>query len=221
VELLRLPRSLQDVLDLTPAPDLDVLAALSALLSKDVARVVADDSGDGPGPLLGPAEAHALRTLSLRQRGSTPRLAVAKVLLCGGAPSVRSYLEEVLASNDPAVELLPLRSGFGTVARVMISEALRVDLCVLPPADAAQPLWRPFSVGLVGGLLLESGEGAVRLAQLLARHRLPVASAGLDLPEALEGSPVLHALASEALRALLTRAVQPAQIELPSPRAVA
>ena len=35
-----------------------------------------------------------------------------------------------------------LRSGFGTLARLEVSDALSVDFCFLPSADAARPdLW--------------------------------------------------------------------------------
>src|SRR5690606_16781173 len=84
-ELMRSPRALQDLVDLTPTSDLDALSAIATLLSKGLARVVEAPADEEVKPLLGPAEAHALRTLALRRRGSTPRVAVAKVLVCGGA----------------------------------------------------------------------------------------------------------------------------------------
>ena len=178
------PRArLQDVLDLTPAPDLDVLAVLAALLhqgrgARGGRRLrrrtrTAPRSGGGA----------RLRTLALRQRGSTPRLAVAKVL-----PVRRGAVRASLPGRGARLRrsrpssCCPCAAASARWRGSTISEALRVDLCVLPPADAAQPLWRPFSVGLVGGVLLEDSEGAVKLGQLLVRHRLAAGAAGLDAP---------------------------------------
>lgn len=216
-ELLRTPRALQDVVDLTPASDLDVLSAIATLLSKGLARVLEVAAEDAQRPLLGPAEAHALRTLALRRRGSTPSVAVAKLLLCGGARPVRRYLEDVLAADHPEVELLSLRSGFGTVARLPLTAALQLDLCVMPAAEAARPLWRPFGVGLVGGLLLEAGPGPLALARHLLGERLPVVATGVHLPEALQVPLASRAEPPEALRSVLLRAVKPPSTELAAP----
>src|SRR5690606_6965130 len=90
-----------------PAHDLDVLSAIATLLNKGVARVL-EEEPEEIAPALGPAETHALRTLALRRRGSNPRLAVAKVLVCGGVRAARSFLEEVLAAGEPNLELFPV-----------------------------------------------------------------------------------------------------------------
>jgi CheY-like chemotaxis protein len=219
VELLAQPRALQDVLDLTPVPDLDVLAALGALLSKGVARVLEEGEGrgEGPGTLLGPAEAHALRTRALRGRsGAPPRVVVAKLLLCGAPASVRAYLDATPALHQlTAPDGAPVRGGFGTVASLDVSEALRVDVCVLPAQDGGRPLWQPFSVGAVGALLLDEGEAPLRLARHLALEaRLPVVALTSQLPEVLEAAPsgaqaVGTGAGLDALRGLLLLALRP------------
>ncbi|MCI0671085.1 MAG: DUF4388 domain-containing protein [Myxococcaceae bacterium] len=215
VELLRQSRALQDVVDLTPASDLDVLGVVATLLSKGVARVLEEaPEVRGPEPLLGAADAHALRTRALKGRSSTPSVAVAKVLLCGGPAAVRAFLDQVPALERLGPESGAARSGFGTLAHLEVSEALRVDVCTLPPQEASRPLWSPFGVGAVGALLLEPEDGAVRQARHLALEaRLPVVSVGPSLPEGLHGAPggaqVVAESAVEALRAVLLLSLRP------------
>lgn len=206
--LLSAPRPLQDVVDLTSAHDLDVISVVHTLLSKGVARVV-EDAPEEVAPPLGPAETHALRTLALRRRGSNPRQAVAKVLVCGSARSARTFLEEVLSAGEPTLEFSPVRSGFGTVGTLTLSAALRLDLMVMPAVDAARPLWSPFSVGMVGGLLVDTAPGSIHLAQSLLGAHLPVATVGFASPPPLAHNPLcFEGSAETALRELLLFAVQ-------------
>lgn len=220
-KLLVQPRRVQDLLDLAQAPDLEVLTALKALLEKG--RVVVRE-GEDPAerPLLTAAEVHALRGRILHGR-PVRTATVAKVLLCcSGARGGRLVLQGLPHLAAVASEPGCLQSGFGTLGRVEVSETLKVDLVLLPTADAARPLWKPFAAGAVGGLLLEDDEAALRLARHLAFElRLPVvvaggsASGGLFgsdlLPAALAGAPagasVVLTDLSSALRTLLVAAV--------------
>lgn len=216
VELLRQPRPLAEVLDLAPANDLDVLSVLVTLMQKGVARVAEEEAAGVDGPLLGPAEAHALRARILRGRGAT-RLAVGKIFLCGGTPSaLRQALNSIPRLERLAAEPPAVRSGFGTLARLELSEALRVDFCVLPPADAARPLWRPFCSGAVGALLLDASEQAQKLGRFLGWEiRVPLVMVGAEVPSELAGAPAGAASVGEqmpeALRALLVQAINPVQ----------
>jgi hypothetical protein len=114
-----------------------------------------------------------------------------------------------------SAEPTAVKSGFGTLGRLELSEVLHVDFCVLPPAEAARPLWRPFSAGAVGALLMDGSEAAVRLASYLAWEiRVPVAVLGNTVPEKLHGAPA-GAVArgddlTEALRGLLIQNLHPA-----------
>ena len=215
VELLRQPRTLGEVLDLAPAPDLEVLGALSTLLQKGVARPA--ESGDvdgGQGLLLEPAELHALRSRVLRGRAPA-RQVTAKVFVCGGgASAARRLLTRLPHLEAVAAEPSAVKSGFGTLGRLVLSEALHLDFCVLPPAEAARPLWRPFSAGAVGALMLDGSEAAVRLARYLAWEvRVPVVVVGQPLPSALRGAPGGSAQSGddvvEALRTLLLHSINP------------
>jgi hypothetical protein len=120
-----------------------------------------------------------------------------------------------------------VKSGFGTLGRLDLSEVLHLDFCVLPPAEAAKPLWRPFSAGAVGALLMDNSEAAVRLATYLAWEiRVPLVVMGEVVPEALQGAPAgASAMGddlTEALKTLLIQTLNPAPVVpgvTPEPRA--
>jgi CheY-like chemotaxis protein len=215
VELLRQPRALGEVLDLAPATDLDVIGVLHTLLQKGVARMAEGDREEGSGPLLGPAELHALRGRILRGRGPT-REATAKLFVCGSGPAVaRRLLSQLPGIEAVAAEPAAVKSGFGTLGRMDLSELLHLDFCVLPPAEAARPLWRPFSSGGLGALLFDTSEAAVRLAHFLAWDiRMPVVVIGQPVPAELQGAPAgatsVGENLEEALRNLLILALNPA-----------
>ncbi len=218
VELLRQPRALGEVLDLAPATDLDVLGVLATLLQKGVARVAeGDEAEQGGGPLLGPAELHALRGRILRGR-SQMRVATGKVFVCGsGASAARKVLTRVPHLAAVSAEPSAVKSGFGTLGRLELSEVLHLDFCVVPPAEAAQPMWRPFSAGAVGALLMDTSEPSVRLAHYLAWEiRIPVVVVGEEVPAKLHGAPAGAASTgddlSEALRTLLVQSLNPAPL---------
>ena len=216
VDLLRQPRSLGEVLDLAPATDLEVLGVLNTLIQKGVARV-AEGEEPGGGPLLGPAELHALRSRVLR--GKVPQKVVtAKVFICGNGPAAaRRLFARLPGLAAISAEPSAVKSGFGTLGRLDLSEVLHLDFCVLPPAEAAKPLWRPFSAGAVGALLMDNSEAAVRLATFLAWEiRVPLVVMGEVVPEALQGAPAgASAMGddlTEALKTLLIQTLNPAPV---------
>ncbi|ATB41416.1 transcriptional regulator [Cystobacter fuscus] len=218
VDLLRQPRSLGEVLDLAPATDLDVVGVLHTLLQKGVARMTDGDSDEGTqAPLLGTAELHALRGRILRGRGSS-REAVAKIFVCGSGPAVaRRLLSQLADIAAVAAEPPAVRSGFGTLGRLALNELLSLDFCVLPPAEAARPLWRPFSAGAVGALLFDATDAAVKLAHFLTWDiRLPLVVVGQPVPPELQGAPSGSASVGEdlkeAMRSLLVLALNPAPL---------
>jgi CheY-like chemotaxis protein len=217
VELLRQPRAVGEVLDLAPAPDLEVVGVLHTLLQKGVARMAEGEREEGTGPLLGPAELHALRGRILRGKGPSKE-ATAKLFVCGSGPAVaRRVLTQVPGIEAVAAEPTAVKSGFGTLGRLDLHELLHLDFCVLPPAEAARPLWRPFSAGAVGALLFDASEAAVKLAHFLAWDiRIPVVMIGHPVPAELQGAPAGAASVgedlTEALRTLLILALNPAPL---------
>ncbi|AFE08128.1 response regulator [Corallococcus sp. CA054B] len=216
MELLRQPRALGEVLDLAPATDMEVLGVLSTLLQKGVARPTESEGQNlGAGDLIGAAEVHALRGRLLRTR-TLAKVATAKVFVCGsGSSAARRILARVPGLEAMSADPTAVKSGFGTLGRLELSDVLNVDFCVLPPAEAARPLWRPFSAGAIGALLMDNSEPAVRLAHYLAWEvRIPIVVVGTEVPAPLQGAPA-GVIApgedlTEALRAMLVQALNPA-----------
>ncbi|HZA15170.1 MAG TPA: DUF4388 domain-containing protein [Myxococcaceae bacterium] len=216
VELLAEPRSLSELLDLAPATDLEILTVVNTLLQRGAVRIVEGEVNRDAPPLLGPAEVHALRSRLFRGRPPS-RTLVAKVFVCGSAPEAgRRVLAGVPSLRRVAPEPAAVSSGFGTLGRYELSEALHIDFCLLPPGEASRPLWRPFSAGAVGALVLDDSSQAAAVAHWLAMEaRVPLVVVGGRVPPLLAKAPA-GALAAgpdlvEALRALILHSLQPVQ----------
>lgn len=226
LRVLRVPRRISEVLDLSEAPDLEVMSALGALLSRGIIeRVAGTELSEGP--LLGAAEVHALRGRLMRGRSPRTPL-VTKVVVCGSGPRAGRWLLKALpglsvSSAEPAA----LRSSFGTLGRVEVSDVLRVDLIIVPAAEAARPLWRPFVTGALGAIVLESTESTLKLARYCGFElRLPLvigaqsASNGLFegdvVPSMLRGAPMGVAIVNSDLSSVL-RTVLLAALQSPAP----
>ncbi len=205
---LREPRTLAEVLDLHPGPDAAVLEAVVGLLQRGLVRASEAQLPEDAGPLLAAAEVHALRARLFRGRpGARPR--VATVVLCShGAERTRRFLAQLPNLLAGPEEAAAWGSGFGTVARLELGESLRLDFCVLPGADAARPLWRPFTASALGALVLDDAEETLALASALAyQGHLRVVCVLPDVPPLLAAAPqgvaAVPAGAEAVLRALL------------------
>lgn len=231
-EILRVlsqPRRVSEVMDLADAPDLDILGSVTTLLEKGIIQKF-DSVGVRESPLLGAAEIHALRGHLLRGRPHRQAL-VTKIVIAGTGPKAGRWFLRSLPglkalSNDPAC----LRSSFGTLGTLEVSEVLKIDFVFCPTAEAARPLWRPFISSALGMLMLEDTEPVLKLARYAAFElRLPLviaagpASGGLThtevLPTSLRGAPggsvIIATDASQAVRTLLLAALQGPVQELP------
>ncbi|MDP3233986.1 MAG: DUF4388 domain-containing protein [Myxococcales bacterium] len=229
LQLLRAPRRISEVLDLTDSPDLEVLGAISALLTRGIIeRVAGAELSDGP--LLGAAEVHALRGRLMRGRSSRSTL-VTKIVVCGsGSRSGRWLIKALPGVAAVSAEPQALRSSFGTLGRLDVSDVLRVDLVVVPTAEAARPLWRPFISGAIGAIMLEETDAAIRLARFCAFElRIPLviaakaASHGMVtsevVPPQVRGAPMGVAIVStdisSVVRTVLLAALQSPLPEVP------
>ncbi len=229
LRVLNQSRRVGEVLDLVPAPDLEVLTAMSTLLSKGVVR--RHEGAPVPdGPVLAPAEVHALRARLLRGRPPRPSLE-AKVVVCGTGPVAGRWLLKALPGLTPIAADPPcLRSSFGSLGRLDVSEALKLDFVLVPALEAARPLWRPFATGAIGALVLESTDAVYNLARFCGFElRLPlvIAAQGASggaitsdaLPPSLRGAPagaaVVSTDVSAALRALLLAGFRAPQSDAP------
>jgi CheY-like chemotaxis protein len=215
VELLGQSRTVAELMDLAAATDLEVMLVLSTLMQKGVARIAENEDAGAVGPLLAPAEVHALRTRLFRSR-SPYQTVVAKVFVVGaGSAAARKLLAGVPGLQHAASEPEAIRSGFGTLGRYSVAEGLSVDFCLLPHAEAARPLWRPFCGGAAGALVMDSSEGAMRLGTYLGWEvRVPLVVVGREVPDALQGAPAGSAAVGSdvlgALRAVLIQSINPA-----------
>ena len=208
LEMLREPHTLAELLDRQPGPDVSVLETVVQLLRRGVLRVTEPEGPAEAGPLLGVAEVHALRARMLRTKPGT-RVTVAKVLVCSAAAEkTRRFLAQLPNLVAGPEEAAALENGFGTVARLELGESLRLYFCILPPGDAARPLWRPFSACAVGVLVLDAEEETLAQGLALAQQRrLRVVCALPDVPPPLSAAPLGATAVAEgaesALRALL------------------
>lgn len=213
--LLANPIVLSEVFDQVAAPDLEVAAALKTLESRGQLGVAEEEGQSETAPFLGPAEIHALRSRLFR--GQAPnRIAVAKVFLCAERPEAGRRVLALPGVVATAAQPPALTSSFGTVGRYELNETFKVDFLLLPTAEAARPLWRPFTPGSVGALLLDTSEYAVRLATYLAWEvRIPLAVVGPEVPHVLLGAPsgvwTVGDDPPEGIRSLLVWASTPVQ----------
>ncbi len=214
VALLAQPRKLAEVLDRCRASDLEAMRAVLALLERGYAR---REGGAPPGeaqPLLAPHELHALRGRIARGSSSGPQT-VGKVVLVGGGPLSRRAAMARFGtvpgfSPDPHAD----PTGFGTLGRLELGDGVRVDVTEIPGDRSLRPLWRPFSSGAIGAIVLLPAEGIESLFEELAKAlRLPVVVCGPSeavVPQELRDAPGGFAFegndAAEALRALLAGA---------------
>lgn len=231
-EVLRVlgqPRKLSEILDLADAPDLDILGSVTTLLEKGIVQPWEGEQA-AEGPLLGAAEVHSLRGRLLRGKPARNAL-VAKIAVCGSGPKagrwfLRSLPGLVPASSEPSC----LRSSFGTIGRLEVSDVLKVDFVFVPTAEAARPLWRPFLSTALGALVMEESEPTMKVAKFCAFElRLPIVVASGNasggqvtsgaLPASLRGAPggavVVGTDLAAAVRTLLLAAMQKPQGELP------
>lgn len=225
--LLRAPRRISELLDLAEAPDLDVMAAIASLLEKGIVARVEGPVGGTDGPLLGAAEVHALRGRLLR--GRTGRGAVvAKILVVGSGPKAgRLLLRALPGLVAVATEPGCIRSGFGTLGRLDLSDVLKADFLLLPHAEAARPLWRPLGHDAVGALVLEDAELSLKQARYFGQElKLPIvvatgtASGGLitshTLPPQLRGiaggASMVNTDLVAAVRTVLLAALHPHEV---------
>jgi len=189
VKLLSEPRSVRELLDLTTHTDHATLAAIASLLDKGIAQVAAAAEAPSGGPLLGPAEQHALRARILHGRPAAKEVVGKAVLIAESQRVVRSFLGRLGDLPGFRVQRQPTPELLGTWARLDFPDGLRIELCTIPGADEAMPLWQPFAAGALGALALDRGPATLRLAGWLAREaHIPLMLLGEgEVPKPLKG----------------------------------
>ena len=211
LQLLRTPRTLEELLDLSAAPDLDLLRALAILLERGfVRRGPAALRGPEKVPVLAEAAIGALRARLAGRPGRT--VPTGKVALCGGGPLTRrTALARFGALAGFRLEAAGAPVELGTLGTFEVGDGVQVDLVALPSDPALWPLWRPLAAGALGVLVLPPADGLSEpLLDLASAARLRLFVCGppgkATAPSALSGAEEVGADPAEALRALLERA---------------
>jgi len=189
VRLLNEPRSIKELLDLATAPDYEVLASVAALLDKGLVHVAPAADAPTGGPILSPAEQHALRARILHGRQAAKQVVGKALLVSESQRTVKAFLQNLSDLPGFRLQRAPTPELLGTWARIDFADGLRVELCSIPGADEAMPLWKPFAAGALGALALDRGGATLRLAQYLAREaRVPLMLLGEgEVPKPLKG----------------------------------
>lgn len=189
VRVLTETHSIKELLDLASAPDYEVLASVVALLDKGIVHVAPAADAPAGGPILSPAEQHAVRARILRGRTAAKEVVGKAVLVSESQRAVRSFLAHLNDLPGFRVQRPPTPELLGTWARLDFPDGLRIELCSIPGADEAVPLWRPFAAGALGALALDRGAATLRLAAYLARDaRIPLLLLGAgEIPKLLKG----------------------------------
>lgn len=216
VRALAEPRPLHELVEAVPFPDFDTLRAIRALLDKGVAYVASPPLEPLPGgPLLGPAELHALRARIMRGR-PIGRDAVGRVLLTAGEVAAFRQFVDGLVDLSGFVPVLPAPpDGFGTFGHIELPDAVEVNLHAVPAGEFYRPLARPFEGGALGAVVLDRSAEAVDFALEIGRRlRVPILVAGDDdVPAPLRAAPggayTAPGAPTETIRAALALAARP------------
>ena len=225
LEIVRAGATVAEAIDRARSTDHSAAQALLTLLKKGIVATATEprEVRRTQRPLIGSGELHALlaRLQQGRTDGSRP---IGKILLASPDKlRLRSFLERLAEIKecrlDPEGAAAATALAFGTAGQLAIADDLALDFVLLPTSEEGRPLWQPFAVRAIGGIVLlgggEFGQAAADLVLYLARDRgLPVLLPDLgELPAPIAAAAPNAAPApggAEAtLRELLTRASRP------------
>lgn len=184
IDVLREPRSIEDLLDAISAPDLDVLKAVAELLGSGGITVL--DRGADPMRLCDDEEVVAMRAAALRLRRSGVEGPVRLGVLCASAADATRFSRALATVREhvPASEP-PTHVGEGAIGPIgaLRLGATDLELFALPLDPPARPWWGTFLAPAAAVLVLaddvdESVEELLRQLDV----RLVRAPVGWDRP---------------------------------------
>ncbi len=213
--LLEFYDRMDDLVNKCSYSDYEIVKTVVGLIQKGIVEV-ASGSHEAPrpaGPLLAPEQAVRIASALPRDELSPVGYETGRILLLADPPElVRPFLArtgelpEFHLSRDNFSNQEVLASSFGAVGRLDISENAHLLLFLLPCRADYSPVWRPFTEGALGAIILrqpgEEGPGPRLAREILAgRLRLPLLT--------VETSPAREASPAQALVAFFQLLLPP------------
>jgi hypothetical protein len=188
INLLEFYTTVRELVDNSRVSDFEACRAISTLLDKGILKVMEEEISEPEeeAPLL---EQDLLYELKVKLSWGQPardRITRAKVcLLCPEEGSLKEFITGMrkLPGMELAGQLEALRRGFGHLGSLWLSENFMLSWMLLPIQPQLNPLWQPLGVGMVGGVVLQTGMDD----QVLYRFNL----LGQELSKGT-GVPVVH-----------------------------
>ena len=190
--LLENHRLVEDVLDQSQRPDLEVLRILRVLLEKGLVEEVREGPSGEPVPLLTSGEVMAVREYFNEGDVLLEEASAKLVLLCTSAEQVCAFVQSLQGHAEfrPGDNGLPAGAepGLGDIGRLVVGETFSLRLFCLPAGAGTAPLWTPFSRRLFGVAALgEGNEMAAAVSFFETDCHVPVARLRFSGPESRDG----------------------------------
>jgi len=161
----------QDILDHSPRPDLEVLQILKILIDRGFLELDRryHDEKEHEEPLLSSEEIVAIKD-HLGDGQVLLEDATAKILLLVSGPQrVKEFVSMMRGIDEFEPENAYLvdqnRVWLGDIGRLKISDSFSLRLFSLPASPETAPLWRPFCRKLFGVVLLDPADQSLREAR--------------------------------------------------------
>jgi CheY-like chemotaxis protein len=169
--LLEFYSSVDDIIEKSKHTDYEVCKSILGLIQKGILsgieerRAVKRDET----PLVTAEQALSIRKVMGSEDGGSSGPEWGKILLFSSTPElVKQFLaeagnlDEFRLSRDNFSNQEILNTSFGSLGALEISDKTRLQLFVLPSGLTARPLWKPFSEGSVGAILLTARDNGDR-----------------------------------------------------------
>lgn len=165
--LLEFYSSVADIIEKSSYTDYEICKSILGLIQKGILTpiqerrsVIRDET-----PLVTAEQALLIRKILSMGEGASMGPGWGKILLFASSPDLikvfladAGNLDEFQLSRDNFSNQEILNASFGSLGSLEISDKTRLQLFVLPSGDVSQPLWKPFSEGSIGSILLTHGD---------------------------------------------------------------
>jgi len=165
--LLEFYGSIDDIIEKSKHTDYEVCKSILGLIQKGILSAIEERRAvkRDEAPMVTAEQALSIRKMMGLEDGGGSGLEWGKILLFSSSPElVKQFLaeagslDEFRLSRDNFSNQEILNSSFGSLGALEISDKTRLQLFVLPAGANARPLWKPFSEGSVGAILLTARE---------------------------------------------------------------